>query len=140
MTSAGIFTSGFSRARSSLAATGDTAVSASSMRPSRPASRARMRALRANGESLLTRSFMRLAHVGFGGGAERHGVLDVLVQEVELELGADRVVEEDLVASVLDVLLLELDVELLQFLAELHGAGCLPGDVVDAAAVLVLHE
>src|SRR5262245_43754102 len=81
-----------------------------------------------------------LAHVGAGRGAERHGVLDVLVQEVELELGADGVVEKDLVAGVLDVLLLELDVELLQALAEIHGARGLEGDVVHAAAVLVLDE
>src|SRR5262245_4029261 len=64
----------------------------------------------------------------------------MLVEEIELELGADRVIQEDLVSGVLDVLLLEVDLELLQPFAEIHRAGSLEGDVVHAAVMLVLDE
>ena len=67
-------------------------------------------------------SVLVLPHVRLGRRAERHGVGNVLVEEVELDLGAHGIVEEHLVARVLDVLLLEIDAELLQVLAELDRA------------------
>src|SRR5262245_12607484 len=81
-----------------------------------------------------------LPNVRLGRRAERHGVGNLLVEEVELELGAHRIVKEQLVARVFDVLFLEIDAELLQMLAELHRARSLEGDVVHAAAMLVLYD
>src|SRR5262245_49731397 len=85
-------------------------------------------------------SVLVLPHVRLGRRAERHGVGNVLVQEVELDLGAHGIVEEHLVARVLDILLLEIDAELLQVLAELDRARSLERDVVHATAMLVLHD
>ena len=81
-----------------------------------------------------------LPHVHLGRRAERHGVGNVLVEEVELELGAHGIVKEHLVARVLDVLLLEINAELLHVLAELDGARSLERDVVHAAAMVVLYD
>jgi hypothetical protein len=67
-------------------------------------------------------SVLVLPHVRLGRRAERHGVGNVLVEEVELDLGAHGIVEEHLVARVLDILLLEIDAELLQMPAELDRA------------------
>src|SRR5262245_11781449 len=63
-----------------------------------------------------------LPHVRIGRRADRHGVRNLLVEEVELDLGADGIVKEHLVARVLDVLLLEIDADLLQALPELDRA------------------
>ena len=49
-----------------------------------------------------------LPHVCLGRGTERHGIGNVLVEEVELDLGAHGIVKEHLVARVLDILLLEI--------------------------------
>src|SRR5512132_2671719 len=83
---------------------------------------------------------LALPHVRIGRCPERHGVGNVLTEEVELDLGADGIVEEHLVARVLDVLLLEIDAESLQVLAELGRARSLERDVVHAAAMLVLYD
>src|SRR5262245_31695945 len=72
--------------------------------------------------------------------SERHGVGNVFVEEVELDLGTDGIVDEYLVARVFDVLLLEIDAELLQAPAELHRARSPERDVVNAAAMLVLDD
>src|SRR5262245_52581670 len=85
-------------------------------------------------------SVLVLPHVRLGRRAERHGVGNVLVQEVKLDLGAHRIVEEYLVARVLDILLLEIDAELLQAPAELHRARSLERDVVHAPVMLVLDD
>ena len=50
-----------------------------------------------------------LPYVRLGRGTERHGIGNVLVEEVELDLGAHGIVKKHLVARVLDVLLLEID-------------------------------
>jgi len=81
-----------------------------------------------------------LPHVRLGRGTERHGIGNVLVEEVELDLGAHGIVKEHLVARVLDVLLLEIDAEPLQMLAELDRARSFERNVVHAAAMLVLYD
>ena len=50
--------------------------------------------------------------VRLGRRSEGYGVGNVFVEEVELDLGTDGIVDEYLVASVVDVLLLEIDAEL----------------------------
>lgn len=84
--------------------------------------------------------WVALPHVRLGRRAERHGVGNVLVEKVELDLGAHRIVEEHLVARVLDVLLLKVDAEPLQVLAKLDRARSLERDVVHAAAMLVFYD
>src|SRR5262245_30206209 len=83
---------------------------------------------------------MASSQIRFRHGAERNRIFDMLVQEIEFELGADRVVEKDLIARVLDILFLELDVELFQALAEFHRTRSLERYVIHAPVVLVLDE
>src|SRR5262249_907838 len=88
----------------------------------------------------LALGVLPLPHVRLGRRAKRHAVANVLVEEIELDLGAHRIVEKHLVARVLDVLLLEIDADLLQVLAELSRAGSLERDVIHAAGMSVLYD
>ena len=62
------------------------------------------------------------------------------LRKLNSSLAAHGIVKEHLVARVLDVLLLEIDAQLLQVLAELDGARSLERDVVHAAAMLILYD
>src|SRR5215813_336748 len=87
-----------------------------------------------------TPAALPLPDVRLGRRPDRHGVGNVLLEEIELDLGTHGIVDKHLVACVFDVLFLEIDAELLQMLAELDRARSLECDVVYAATMLVLYD
>ena len=81
-----------------------------------------------------------LSHVRLGRRAERTASATCSFRKLNSILVPTGSIEEHLVARVLDILLLEIDAELLQVLAELDRARSLERDVVHAAAMLVLYD
>ncbi len=81
-----------------------------------------------------------LVHLHLGACAGRQFGRRFGCGKIEFELGAHRVMEKYLVASLRDILLFEIDADFFQPRAELDRAGRPECNVVDAAAMLVGHD
>src|SRR5215813_14086381 len=87
-----------------------------------------------------TPAALPLPDVRLGRRPDRHGVGNVLLEEIELDLGTHGIVDKHLVACVFDVLFLEIDAELLQVLPKVDRARSLERDMIHAAVMRVLYD